>query len=115
MVGRIAQGCSDSDPCALRDQRRWRAAYGIFRAVRATRPECGSYSEHGFSRARDQCGQIWPLSDRYGRVDVSWKIDRSTDVTTIDISWIESNGPEVHAPRRRGFGSRLIEQGIARE
>ncbi len=33
----------------------------------------------------------------------------------VEIDWREIGGPEVERPSRRGFGSRLIEQGVARE
>jgi two-component sensor histidine kinase/PAS domain-containing protein len=31
------------------------------------------------------------------------------------VDWVESGGPPVQAPERRGFGSRLLEQGLAGE
>ena len=31
------------------------------------------------------------------------------------LSWRESGGPEVSLPTRRGFGSRLLNQGLTRE
>ena len=52
------------------------------------------------------------LSVPEGRVDVSWDIDKTGHVV---FEWVESGGPEVHPPTRRGFGSRLLERGIARE
>ena len=33
----------------------------------------------------------------------------------LSLRWEESGGPPVQAPARRGFGSRLIEQGLARD
>ncbi len=55
------------------------------------------------------------LSAPAGRVEVSWTIERLGRESWVDILWRESGGPEVLAPTRRGFGSRLIQQGIARE
>ncbi|MDB5454621.1 MAG: sensor histidine kinase [Caulobacter sp.] len=51
------------------------------------------------------------LSAPGGRVDVDWTVEAG--VVTID--WRESGGPSVTIPSRRGFGSRLIEQALARE
>jgi PAS domain S-box-containing protein len=51
------------------------------------------------------------LSTPDGRVDVEW----TADAGTITIDWRESGGPKVAIPSRRGFGSRLIEQALARE
>ncbi|KRA66350.1 PAS domain S-box protein [Caulobacter sp. Root655] len=53
------------------------------------------------------------LSTPGGRVDVEWTAD--ADAGTITIDWRESGGPKVATPSRRGFGSRLIEQALARE
>jgi two-component sensor histidine kinase len=55
------------------------------------------------------------LSNPTGRVSVTWTIDRRTDPTAVEIEWRESGGPVVAAPARRGFGSRLIERGLAHE
>ena len=55
------------------------------------------------------------LSHPEGQVDVAWSVDRSLEPATIAIDWREAGGPSVLAPSRRGFGSRLLEQGITRE
>ncbi len=55
------------------------------------------------------------LSHAQGRIDVTWSIHRDTGGATVDVCWTESGGPPVAPPPRRGFGSRLIEQGVARE
>ena len=54
------------------------------------------------------------LSSAEGRVAVTWRRDQP-DPDTIEISWVESGGPKVTPPRRRGFGSRLLERGLAYE
>jgi two-component sensor histidine kinase len=51
------------------------------------------------------------LSTPGGQVTVRSRI--MDDRLTMD--WIESGGPPVQAPDRRGFGSRLLEQGLAGE
>ncbi|HEX4739462.1 MAG TPA: HWE histidine kinase domain-containing protein [Allosphingosinicella sp.] len=50
------------------------------------------------------------LSHDGGRVDVNW---RETEDGKLIVEWKERDGPPVAAPLRRGFGSRLIEQGLA--
>lgn len=55
------------------------------------------------------------LSARGGRLDVRWRLDESASPPLLDIVWSEAGGPTVSVPDRRGFGSRLIEQGLARE
>ena len=47
-----------------------------------------------------------------GRVGIRWRLD---DDAQLELEWRETGGPPVTAPTRRGFGSRLIEQGLARE
>jgi two-component sensor histidine kinase len=51
------------------------------------------------------------LSGPTGRIEVAWR----TDGDAIEFDWRESAGPKVAEPSRRGFGSRLIERGLARE
>ena len=50
------------------------------------------------------------LSVPGGRVAVRWTLDADAMVRML---WTESGGPKVAAPTRKGFGSRLIERGLA--
>ena len=54
------------------------------------------------------------LSNQVGRVRISWVSTQDTP-PRFQLRWAESDGPPVEPPRGRGFGSRLIEQGLARE
>jgi two-component sensor histidine kinase len=51
------------------------------------------------------------LSGPAGRVSIRWSLDGGR----LDFHWTESGGPTVKPPTRRGFGSRLLETGLARE
>ena len=51
------------------------------------------------------------LSTSEGRVSLSWSIDGAPG--TVRLAWREQGGPRVVAPKRVGFGSRLIERGLA--
>lgn len=53
------------------------------------------------------------LSNANGFVRVTWALDDRA--TTAIIRWQEAGGPAVTQPTRRGFGSRLIERGLAYE
>ncbi|KQV58564.1 MULTISPECIES: ATP-binding protein [unclassified Caulobacter] len=53
------------------------------------------------------------LTTADGRVEVAWALDG--DTREIIIDWRETGGPAVAPPSRRGFGSRLLEQGLPRE
>lgn len=53
------------------------------------------------------------LSTPSGRVDVAWTLEAGAQA--INIDWRESGGPRVAEPSRRGFGTRLVELGLAHE
>jgi two-component system CheB/CheR fusion protein len=55
------------------------------------------------------------LSVLDGRVDVRWNKVKHLGVQIFRFEWRESNGPEVIAPTRTGFGSRLIRTMLAKE
>ncbi len=50
------------------------------------------------------------LSNQNGRVEVTWMLQNR-----FELRWQEQGGPPVIAPQRRGFGSRLIEQGLSHD
>ena len=47
------------------------------------------------------------LSVPAGRIEITWTIDEPNQ--RLKLSWTEKDGPPVHAPTRRSFGTRLIE------
>lgn len=49
-----------------------------------------------------------------GQVALRWTLETSSQPPSFRLSWRESGGPEVVEPERRGFGSRLVEHGLAR-
>jgi PAS domain S-box-containing protein len=51
------------------------------------------------------------LSEAKGHVEIVWRIEDGR----FALRWRESGGPPVRQPTRRGFGSRLIERGLAAE
>lgn len=53
--------------------------------------------------------------DFAGRIDISWKVERSHQGDRMRFRWQETGGPFVLPPTRKGFGSRLIERGLAQE
>lgn len=55
------------------------------------------------------------LSVDSGRVQVRWRADDLLSPRAIEITWREIGGPTVIPPARRGFGTRFIETGLARE
>lgn len=69
----------------------------------------------GFHELATNAMKYGALSSAEGRIDVTWTIDGAAEPPTLEIEWRESGGPTVAAPTRRGFGSRMIERGIAHE
>jgi PAS domain S-box-containing protein len=55
------------------------------------------------------------LSVPTGRVEIRWDVTDEDGRKHLRIEWIESGGPAVSVPKRRSFGSRLIEGSIAAE
>jgi PAS domain S-box-containing protein len=49
------------------------------------------------------------LSNRKGQVRVSWEVAREGDKRSLRLTWLENGGPPVKTPRRKGFGSLLIQ------
>jgi two-component sensor histidine kinase len=51
------------------------------------------------------------LSNDNGKVDIDW----AADTEMLTIIWRERDGPAVAKPERSGFGTRLLERGVARD
>ena len=50
-----------------------------------------------------------------GRVHITWTTLKAGGCDRLAMRWQERGGPPVAAPSRKGFGTRLIEDGLARE
>ncbi len=55
------------------------------------------------------------LSVPQGRVAVHWELRQRDARSWLHLQWRESDGPKVTPPTRKGFGSRLISDGLAYE
>lgn len=55
------------------------------------------------------------LSVTGGEVDIRWGIELLEGEECLQLTWVESGGPPVTLPKRRGFGSQLIEQVLAQD
>ena len=55
------------------------------------------------------------LSAAEGKVSVSWRVTADEGARGLELDWIESGGPPVAPPERRGFGSRLVERSLAHD
>jgi len=55
------------------------------------------------------------LSQAGGHVTIRWARAPSDGATRFSLVWEESGGPPVVTPTQRGFGTRMIERGLAAE
>ncbi|MBZ3695456.1 MULTISPECIES: HWE histidine kinase domain-containing protein [Phyllobacterium] len=55
------------------------------------------------------------FSDETGSVTITWDIKDASEGRRLVLRWQEKGGPVVAQPLRRGFGSRMIETGLAQE
>jgi two-component sensor histidine kinase len=55
------------------------------------------------------------LSSNDGEIRITWEEETTPQGARIRLLWQESGGPPVMPPGRKGFGSRLIECGLAQE
>jgi PAS domain S-box-containing protein len=55
------------------------------------------------------------LSNSQGEVEIAWEVEQAGSSSRLHLRWEESGGPLVHAPVRKGFGSRLIERSLAHD
>lgn len=83
--------------------------------ARAASPVCMALHELATNAAK-----YGALSVPSGRVDIRWSLadpdpDAPDAPRRVELQWTESGGPPVAEPRRRGFGTELIEGGIAYE
>lgn len=55
------------------------------------------------------------FSNEAGAISIKWTLENQPDGRWLCLHWREKDGPTVTPPTRKGFGSRVIEQGLAHE
>jgi len=55
------------------------------------------------------------LSTETGTIEITWETMQGSPRPRLRLQWREVGGPRVTPPRRKGFGSLLIERGLDRE
>jgi PAS domain S-box-containing protein len=55
------------------------------------------------------------FSNDKGSIRIDWTIEPTSKDRRLILSWREKDGPQVTPPLRKGFGSRVIERGLAHE
>ena len=55
------------------------------------------------------------LQTRRDASEFDWEVHETSPERCLHLRWEETGGPEVETPRRKGFGSRLLELALRRE
>lgn len=55
------------------------------------------------------------LASADGKVNVMWAAATSLNPPVLIVEWVESGGPPVTPPKRQGFGTKLIQRGLAQQ
>jgi PAS domain S-box-containing protein len=55
------------------------------------------------------------LSVPEGKVHVMWAVTSGSAPPSLLVEWVESGGPTVRKPERQGFGTKLIQRGLAQQ
>jgi two-component system CheB/CheR fusion protein len=55
------------------------------------------------------------LSSPGGRAELVWRIEEDGSDARLVLDWREIDGPTVRPPTRRGFGTRMLTEGVAAE
>ena len=84
--------------------------------IRVSGPDIELSSEYAvplgmaFHELATNAAKYGALSNGIGRVSVDWVIEAADDGPNVHLDWIESGGPPVEAPKRQGFGTRLLDR-----
>ncbi|HEX3887077.1 MAG TPA: HWE histidine kinase domain-containing protein [Phenylobacterium sp.] len=78
-------------------------------------PQTATAMALGLHELATNAAKYGALSTPEGRVSLTWSLDGEGEARRLRLIWRESGGPEVGTPGRPGFGSRLIERGLASE
>lgn len=79
------------------------------------RPEATVTIGMVFHELATNAAKYGALSLPSGHVQVTWTLNAGAAGRWIHLEWLEMGGPAVQAPRRKGFGSRLIERDLGRQ
>lgn len=66
-----------------------------------------------FHELASNSSKFGALSRPYGRLDVRWWVGSASTAQIVNLDWREHDGPKVEPPKRRGFGTTLLEKVVA--
>jgi two-component system CheB/CheR fusion protein len=68
-----------------------------------------------FHELATNAAKFGALSAPEGHIDIDWSTRDAGRGCRLHLSWVERGGPAVETPVRKGFGRRLIDEGLAYE
>lgn len=78
-------------------------------------PQTATAMAMGLHELATNAAKYGALSTPEGRISLTWTLEGEGDARRLKLIWRETGGPPVLAPGQPGFGSRLIERGLASE
>jgi PAS domain S-box-containing protein len=78
-------------------------------------PQTATAMALGLHELATNAAKYGALSTPEGRVSLTWALEGEGQARRLKLIWRETGGPPVGAPGQAGFGSRLIERGLASE
>ncbi len=84
----------------------------------AIRPRAGlmlTMVVHELAANAARYGALSGEPDAPGTIALTWKVEMNGVGPVLRLRWQESGGPPVRPPARRGFGTLLVERGVAAE
>ena len=99
------------EPYQVQDGRRFVAEGPDF----GLRPKAALALGLAFHELATNAAKYGALSTPQGRVRVTWDLPKPSEPGALRLNWVETGGPVVETTGRKGFGSVLIERGLALE
>jgi two-component system CheB/CheR fusion protein len=81
----------------------------------ALTPKAGLAVAMAIHELASNAAKYGALSTPLGRLSVDWKTTGNPGDHKLTLHWTEAAGPAVEMPKRRGFGTTLIERSLAHE
>lgn len=78
-------------------------------------PQTATAMALGLHELATNAAKYGALSAPEGRVSLTWTVDGEAKARRLTLTWRETGGPPADSPGPPGFGSRLMERGLASE
>lgn len=79
------------------------------------RPKVALSLSMAFHELCTNAAKYGALANGTGRVKIAWDVVGTDAERRLRLRWEENGGPRVEMPRRKGFGSRLLERALCHE